>query len=98
MTELTISNPTLTAAGDAAPSAVISTVEPTLITENEVLFGTAAAAAMFPPKTRGWTAAVVSFVAAVRRAAGPPEPVRRHHSERYACLQNSLMSREMDRL
>jgi hypothetical protein len=62
-----------------------------------VMFSTAAAVQL-PATTRRWTDAIGSFVAALRVAAGPPQPVRRHHSERYAYLQNALMSREMGRL
>ena len=60
------------------------------------MFSTAAAVAPPPATTRRWTDVIGSFVAALRAAAGPPEPVRRHHSERYAYLQNALMGREMD--
>jgi hypothetical protein len=84
-----------------APPTVIKPMaapEPTLITEQQVLFGTAAAVALPPVRTRGWTYLVGSFAAAVRRAAGPPERVPHHHSERYAYLQTALMSREMGRL
>jgi hypothetical protein len=50
----------------------------TLITEQEVLFGTAAALARPAPKTRS--------------------PRGRYYPKRYAYLENSAMSREMDRL
>jgi hypothetical protein len=80
-----------------APAQTTSVAEPTLITEQQVMFSTAAAVAL-PAKTHRWTDVLVSFAAAVRRAAGPPQPVQGHHSERYLYLQNALMSREMDRL
>ena len=50
----------------------------TLITEQEVLFGTAAALARPAPRTR--------------------RPRGSHYPKRYAYLENSAMSREMDRL
>ncbi len=98
MTDLTTFRPTLQTATGPAPAPARTVEEPTLITEEQVMFSTAAAVALPPAKTRRWTDAIGSFVAALRVAAGPPEPVRRHHSERYAYLQNALMSREMDRL
>ena len=97
MTDLmTTLQPTSPTAIEAAPAPAVA--EPTLITEQQVMFSTAAAVAPQPVTTRRWTDVIGSFVAALRVAAGPPEPVRRHHSERYAYLQNALMSREMDRL
>jgi hypothetical protein len=70
----------------------------TTITEQQVLFSTAAAAGAHPASTRRWTASFATFVAAVRKAAGPPEPLAHRHPARYAYLQHSMMSREMDRL
>ena len=58
-----------------APAQTTSVVEPTLITEQEVMFSTAAAVACLPAKTHRWTDA---FGAALRAVAGPspPHPVR----------------------
>ena len=97
MTDLTTFRPTLQTATGPAPAPARTVEEPTLITEEQVMFSTAAAVQL-PATTRRWTDVIGSFVAALRAAAGPPEPVRRHHSERYAYLQTALMSREMDRL
>lgn len=71
----------------AAPSAEA----PALITEEEVVFGTAAAVPE-PRITR-----TRRFFSALGRAMAPPPP-RRHYPARYAYLENALMSREMDRL
>jgi len=72
------------------------TREPALITEQQVLFSTAAVA---PAKTRRWTDAVASVADAVRTYfEGPTEPARRHHPTRRAYLENALLAREMDRL
>jgi hypothetical protein len=100
MTDLTTTlRPTSdTTAAPTAAAVTTPTSEVALITEQQVRFSTAAAVALPATKSRRWTGAIASLVAAVRSAAGPPEPVRRHHSERHAYLQNSLMAREMDRL
>ena len=91
MTDLmTTLQPTSPTAIEAAPAVA----EPTLITEQQVMFSTAAAVAPQPARpVLDRCDRVVRRSAAA--AADPPEPVRRHHSERYAYLQNALMSREM---
>ena len=71
-----------------------------LITEQQVLFSTAAAVALPPAKTRRWSDAVHAAASAVgswiANAAKPPsKPV---YPKRYAWLENASMSREMDRL
>jgi len=98
MTDLTTTRrPTSEPAAAPTPIPAAVAQEPALITEQQVMFSTAAAVAI-PAKTHRWTDVFGSFATAVRRAAGPPEPVQHHHSERYGYLQNALMSREMDRL
>src|SRR5262245_12388368 len=78
-----------------------TTIEaPTLITEQQVLFSTAAAVALPPAKTRRWSDAVHAAASAVgswiANAAKPPtKPV---YPKRYAWLENASMSREIDRL
>ena len=79
---------------------VTSTETPALITEQQVLFSTAAAVALPPAKTRRWSDAVHAAGFAVgswiANAAKPAtEPV---YPKRYAWLENASMSREMDRL
>jgi hypothetical protein len=79
---------------------VTSTEAPALITEQQVLFSTAAAVALPPAKTRRWSDAVHAAASAVgswiANAAKPPsKPV---YPKRYAWLENASMSREMDRL
>ena len=67
-----------------------------LITEQQVLFSTAAAVALPPAKTRRWTDAVSAVGSWLVSAAKPPQkPV---YPKRHVWLENSLMSREMDRL
>ena len=71
----------------------------TLITEQQVLFSTAAAVALPPAKTRGWRDTIVALASTVgswfASAAKPPKPV---YPKRHVWLENALMSREMDRL
>jgi hypothetical protein len=74
----------------AAPVAAKPAEAPTLITEQQVLFATAAAVALPRPKARrgvlGW----------LMNAAAPPAP--QQEPKRYVWLETALMSREMDRL
>jgi hypothetical protein len=83
---------------EAASAAASPAREPTLITEQQVVFSTAAAVALPSPRSRRWTDVLGSVAPAVRRAAGPTAPVPHHRFERYAYLGNALMAREMGRL
>lgn len=85
---------------DPARSATTAPSEPaqTLISEQQVLFSTAAAAAQAPAKARRFSDAVHAVVGSVRSwlaSAAQPPP---HYPKRHAWLENSLMSREMNRL
>jgi hypothetical protein len=82
------------------PTKLIRTVEPVeapvLISEQEVVFATAAAIPVSPAKsTPRWIAAVQSLFAG---AADPHRRGRPSHPARYAFLEASCMSRAMDRL
>lgn len=83
----------------ATPVSTNSAEAPTLITEQQVRFSSAALA-LPPAKTRRFGDAVHAVVSAVgawlASAAKPPAP--RRYPKRHAWLENSLMSREMDRL
>jgi hypothetical protein len=75
---------------------------PILITEQEVLFNTAAAVPLPLPKKRRWPAVTGAVLAAVqgmfqRSTADGVEP-HRHYPKRYEFLERSCMGREMDRL
>ena len=72
----------------------------TLITEQQVLFSTAAAVALPPAKTRWWSHTVHAVRSALRSmfAASEKPPARRHYPKRHVWLDDALMSREMDRL
>lgn len=80
-------------------TSVTVSAEATLITEQQVLFSTAAAVALPPAKTRRFSDAVHAVASAVggwvASAAQPPEPL---YPKRHVWLENALMSREMDRL
>ena len=77
-----------------------STETQALITEQQVLFSTAAAVALPPAKTRRWSDTVHAVSGALRAmfAATEKPPARRHYPKRHAWLDNALMAREMDRL
>jgi hypothetical protein len=64
---------------------------PVLITEQEVVFGTAAAVR---PRSIPTTRRTIG----VLRAALRPPPPRPHYARRAAYLERAAMSREMDRL
>jgi hypothetical protein len=89
---------------DAGPAPSAATVAPkpeqTLITEQQVLFSTSAAVALPPVKARRFSDAVRAVVGSARTwlvsAAQPP--AQRRYPKRHVWLENSLMSREMDRL
>jgi hypothetical protein len=77
-----------------------STETQALITEQQVLFSTAAAIALPPAKTTLWSDTVHAMTSAVgawlASAAKPPtKPV---YPKRHVWLENGLMSREMGRL
>ena len=79
----------------AAPSIDTSSAE-VLITEQEVLFSTAAALpARREKSTRRFLGLLHRVFATSARA---PRPRQANYPKRYAFLENSLMAREMDRL
>ena len=73
---------------------------PVLITEQQVLFATAAAVPLQPEQTgRRWTGAVLALLtAAFVKADNTTQPKRRHYPSRQAYLEDSRMAREMMRL
>lgn len=76
-----------------------STESTALITEQQVLFSTAAVA-LPPTKTRRWSDAVHAVTGALRGvfAATEKSSARKHYPKRHDWLDNALMAREMDRL
>ena len=83
-------------------AATLETVSPTpvLITEQEVMFATAAAVPLQPVKTRGWISRVVGSVALAASVTSNSEdrPKPRRYPPRNDFLESSRMVREMDRL
>ena len=77
-----------------------STETQALITEQQVLFSTAAAVALPPAKTRRWTDTIHAISGALRGmfAATEKPPARQHYPKRHDWMDNALMAREMDRL
>lgn len=73
---------------------------PTLISEHEVMLGTAATVRVQP--TRWWTVATRVLSAPLRRVVpsspAQPRPQRRHVPSRASYLEHSRMEREMHRL
>jgi hypothetical protein len=70
-----------------------------VITEQQVLFSTAAAVALPPARTRRFGGGIYAVASAIggwfASAAAPPKPV---YPKRHVWLENALLSREMDRL
>jgi hypothetical protein len=81
------------------PAAAVSQTTDTaaLITEQEVLLSSAAALAPAPARHRH---IAHQFSSAVRTMFARPERLRapRHYAQRFTYLENSAMSRAMDRL
>ena len=96
------SSPQIEESRETSPvtSVPTSTETQALITEQQVLFSTAAAVALPPAKTRRWGDTVHAVSGALRAmfAASEKRPARRHYPKRDGYLENALMSREMDRL
>ncbi|AGB23985.1 hypothetical protein Mycsm_03709 [Mycobacterium sp. JS623] len=73
---------------------------PVLITEQQVLFATAAAVPLQPARTRPrWAQALRAFMTAASvKSSGERQPKRRHYPSRNFFLEDSCMAREMLRL
>jgi hypothetical protein len=95
-----VEEPDDTAHPVAAPASVGVTHEPVVITEQQVLFATAAAVPLQPAKTRSWISrvvgAIVSAASVTSSNEGRPKP--RHYPPRYDFLEDARMAREMHRL
>jgi hypothetical protein len=86
-----------------ADTAEASPRAPVLITEQQVLFATAAALPLQPAKTsRSWIEVMRTVGSSVRAAFGTSSdesrPTRRHYPARHEFLEDSRMAREMMRL
>lgn len=80
---------------DAGPIAVedAKSPAPVVITEQQVMFGTAVALSRRPSVSRR----LIDAIRVVGSALRPPPP-KRHYPQRSSFLEHSLMAREMDRL
>jgi hypothetical protein len=92
-------NQTPTIESTPAPTVEKSTDTAALITEQQVLFASAAALAPAVAPARHRNVAS-EFATSVRALFARPEKVRapQHHAQRFSYLEQSAMSREMDRL
>ena len=85
---------------ESAPPLADVAASPQVITEQEVVFSTAAAIPAQP--IRWWTRASRTLAAAIAgisaTSAADPKPKRRHYPPRADYLEYSRMRREMDRL
>jgi hypothetical protein len=89
------------AGSSTAPVSTGPAEAPALITEQQVLFGTAAAVALPPAKTRRFSDAVHAVAGTLRAVfvSSDAEPrERRHYPSRNDYLEPSRMAREMHRL
>jgi hypothetical protein len=90
--------------GVEQPADVVETSPrtPVLITEQQVLFATAAAVPLPAKSSRRWTAAVraigASLIAAFATSSNEARPKRRQYPPRTDFLGDSRLSREMMRL
>jgi hypothetical protein len=83
---------------ESAPAkAVEQPADATLITEQQVLFASAAALAPAPARHRGVVGAFTSAVRAMFTHEAKPRE-HKHYPQRFTYLESSAMSREMDRL
>lgn len=83
----------------AVPPPVPSAAGSTLITEQQVLFSTAAAVALPRVKPRRWAIAINSVSGAMSALfTDPRPPAKRYTPRRYVYLENAAMAREMHRL
>jgi hypothetical protein len=69
---------------------------PTLITEQEVLLGTAVA--LRPPSIRWWTRLALALRDMYAVTTTDQRPERRHYPRQYEFIEDARMAREMDRL
>jgi hypothetical protein len=76
------------------PTLVTKPEPPVLITEQEVMLGTAAAV---QPSSTPITRRMIKVLGVVGAALRPPPP-RPHYDHRAAYIERAAMSREMDRL
>jgi len=82
----------------APPSAAPQATEPVVITEQEVLFATAAAVSLPEQTGRRWTEVVGAALRAMFTSSTGEQRPKRHYPPRNEFLESSRMAREMYRL
>jgi hypothetical protein len=91
-----------TQAPASAPTPIVDPAkDAALITEQQVLFGSAAALAPAPARPHFWSRAAHAVAAPVHAVFTRPEKQsrpRKHYPQRFNYLEASALSREMDRL
>jgi hypothetical protein len=91
---ITGTQPTVSKANLSQPPTLVTEPEPpVLISEQEVMLGTAAAVR---PRSTQITRQMINALHVVGAALGPPPPP--HYARRAYYLERAAMSREMDRL
>ncbi|MGA8544155.1 MAG: hypothetical protein WB785_02705 [Mycobacterium sp.] len=99
--KLELNTSTQAVENDEAQEKLVSPA-PVLITEQEVVLGTAVALRPQPTTRRRWAEATRVLLAAVNRAFAPSpqhdRPVRRDYPKNYGFLERASMARAMERL
>ena len=91
----------LEVSGEPEPALEGLSASPTLITEQEVAFSTAAALGVQPRTSRWWISAIRLIAAAPRRmvlTSTADSRAPRNYPRRYSFLEDARMAREMRRL
>lgn len=99
MIDLTTIRPTFRRTATPVAIPAPSAEGTTLITEQQVLFATAAAVTLPSVRPNRWSVAVKAMsgaLSALTNASQPP--AARYKARRYVYLENALMSREIGRL
>jgi hypothetical protein len=97
MTDLTIARPTFPVVPLPVP-VLPSPDGTTLITEQQVMFGTTAAVALPRVQPGRWATMATAVSRAMRALFTDIPPAQRYKARRFVYLENALMSREMARL
>ena len=101
MTEVPAAPP-MESSSELEPAVEPVSAPPILITEQEVVFSTAAAVGV-QPTTIPWRVRATRFIAAgsrwiFRTSTADARPKQRYYPRRYSYLEHARMARELDRL
>lgn len=99
MIDLTTIRPTFRRTASPAVIPALTAAGTTLITEQQVLFATAAATTLPSVRPSRWSVAMKSMSQAMSGLVSDSRPpAQRYRARRLAYLEDALMSREMGRL